>query len=199
MFRASSNLKTNITRPHSFSSSVSYVFCNRQEWRTTDRRTLTRYQISSCNLNRQNAPLLNWYFTFHFWCLLHISKPRVHLQGDGFMYSYCVVGFTCNTSSWRWHVNRLQHSSHVCTVHQYYQNTSYYSNWRTQLQNHRNAKKVKIPTVTPTCFGSRRNYRQGAIPVVRACGTHWVPHARTRGWYAAITLTSSITTGTIEP
>ena len=29
--------------------------------------------------------------------------------------------------------------------------------------NHRNFKTIKIPTIAPTCFGSRRNHHQGAI------------------------------------
>ena len=29
--------------------------------------------------------------------------------------------------------------------------------------NHRNIKTIKIPTISPTCFGSRRNHRQGAV------------------------------------
>ena len=29
--------------------------------------------------------------------------------------------------------------------------------------NHRNVKTIKIPTIAPTCFGSRRNHHQGAI------------------------------------
>jgi hypothetical protein len=32
-----------------------------------------------------------------------------------------------------------------------------------QLDAHRNIKTIKIPTVAPTCFGSRWNHHQGAI------------------------------------
>ena len=39
----------------------------------------------------------------------------------------------------------------------------YYSNWCTQLKNHRMLKPIKIPIIAPTCFGSRRNHQQGAI------------------------------------
>jgi hypothetical protein len=30
-----------------------------------------------------------------FWCLLHVSKPRVHLQEDGCINSYDMIRFTC--------------------------------------------------------------------------------------------------------
>ena len=30
-----------------------------------------------------------------FCCLLHVSKPKVHLQEDGCIYRYGVVCFTC--------------------------------------------------------------------------------------------------------
>ena len=45
------------------------------------------------NINQQNAPFLNWYFNLR--CLLHGSKPRVHLQEDNCMYRYGIVCFTC--------------------------------------------------------------------------------------------------------
>ena len=42
-------------------------------------------------------------------------------------------------------------------------------------------KTIKIPTIAPTCPFLYR-----------------VPHACTTGWYAAITLTTSLTTSTLE-
>ena len=30
-------------------------------------------------------------------------------------------------------------------------------------QNHGNIKTIKIPTLAPTCFGSRKNHLQGAV------------------------------------
>ena len=97
-------------------------------------------------------------------------------------------------------------------------------------------KTIKIPTIAPTCFGSRRNRHQGATSclakttimillssslmtwsmlwrhtsllckrAVHGRGRHFsaflyrVPHACTTGWYAAITLTTSLTTSTIQP
>ena len=77
-------------------------------------------------------------------------------------------------------------------------------------------KTIKIPTITPTCFGSRRNHHQGAISclaknynydsivlVVNDVVIDGIParcalHACATGWYAAITLTTSLTTSTIE-
>jgi len=32
---------------------------------------------------------------FNCWQLLYVSKPRVHLQEDGCIYSYVMVRFTC--------------------------------------------------------------------------------------------------------
>jgi hypothetical protein len=51
---------------------------------------------------------------------------------------------------------------HVCTVHQQYQSTFYYSTLMHTIIKSRNIKTIKIPTVAPTCFGSRRNHLQGA-------------------------------------
>ena len=34
-----------------------------------------------------------------FWCLRHISKPRVHLQEDCFIYCYDMERFTCTSIS----------------------------------------------------------------------------------------------------
>ena len=42
-------------------------------------------------------------------------------------------------------------------------NIFYYSKWCTLLQNHRNVKKIYKFKIAPTCFGSRRNYHQGAV------------------------------------
>ena len=97
MFTDSSNLKTNKTRIHSFSASVSYVFCNRPEWRTTDRRTdghlhSTKYHRLTLT-NKMHLCYTN-ILTFNSWCLLRISNPRIHLQEDGCIYSYGTVRFT---------------------------------------------------------------------------------------------------------
>ena len=65
-------------------------------------------------------------------------------------------------------------------------------------------KTIKIPTIAPTCFDSHRNHHQGAISclaktiiMILLCYCA-VPHACTTGWYAAITLTTSVTTIKIE-
>ena len=39
----------------------------------------------------------------------------------------------------------------------------YYSKLMHTIANHRNIKTIKIPTVAPTCFGSRSNHLQGAV------------------------------------
>ena len=54
--------------------------------------------------------LIFWFLIF--WFLLHVSNPRVHLQEEGCIYSYCTVRFTCFSisslvgrrvySSWKW-------------------------------------------------------------------------------------------------
>jgi hypothetical protein len=79
---------------------------------------------------------------------------------------------------------------HVCTVHQQYQST--FLLFQTEAHNYKiigMLKTIKIPTIAPTCFGSRRNHHQGAIsclaktikinvmaayqPVVQVCCTRW--------------------------
>jgi hypothetical protein len=53
-------------------------------------------------------------------------------------------------------------SLHVCTVHQQYQSTFYYSTMMHTIIKSKNIKTIKIPKVAPTCFGSHRNNLQGA-------------------------------------
>jgi hypothetical protein len=51
-------------------------------------------------------------------------------------------------------------------VHQQYQSTFLFHN---DAHNHKITgilKQLKIPTVAPTCLGSRRNHHQGAIFVL---------------------------------
>ena len=51
------------------------------------------------------------------------------------------------------------------------------SNWSTLYTNHRLLKQFKIITNAPTCFGSRRNHHQGAVPCL-AKTTKWFTCAR---------------------
>ena len=69
---------------------------------------------------------------------------------------YTVRAGTCTDTS--------QNNLHVCTVHQQYQDTILL--FQTDAHNYKIIeilKTIKIPTIAPTCFGSRRNHHQGAI------------------------------------
>ena len=46
---------------------------------------------TNTHTHKQNAPFL----IFKFFCLLHVSNPRVHLQKDGCIYSYSIVRSIC--------------------------------------------------------------------------------------------------------
>ena len=85
-------------------------------------------------------------------------------------------------------------------------------------------KTIKIPTIAPTCFDSRRNHHQGAISCLAKttimillclssmtwsmpwwrtslCASVWYTVEEGQlhtGWYAAMALTTSLTTSTIE-
>jgi len=48
-------------------------------------------QDEARNINQRNAPFLNQHFNL---CLLHVSKSRVHLQGEGCTYRYGTGCFT---------------------------------------------------------------------------------------------------------
>ena len=83
------------------------------------------------------------------------------------------------------------------------------------LKNHRNVKTIKIPTVAPTCFGSLRNHHQGATSylvkttimvlivlvvndVVNVMAAYQ-PVCKRAVQGRGRTLTTSLTTSTIEP
>jgi hypothetical protein len=51
------------------------------------------------NIHQQNAHFLNSYINFCFWCLLHVSNPRVHLQEDGCIHNYGMLCFMCISKS----------------------------------------------------------------------------------------------------
>ena len=57
-------------------------------------------------------------------------------------------------------------------------------------------KTIKIPTIAPTCFGSRRNHHQGAISCLAKTTIMILLCLSLMN--AAITLTTSLTTSTIE-
>jgi hypothetical protein len=69
-------------------------------------------------------------------------------------------------------------------------------------------KTIKIPTISPSCFGSHRNHHQGVISCLAkstimillcsSCLPRPCTAPCTTGCYAAITLTTSLMTSTIE-
>ena len=49
-----------------------------------------QYKPKKCNISK-----LIFLFIFNFWCLLHVSNSTVHLQEEGYIYSYDTGCFTC--------------------------------------------------------------------------------------------------------
>ena len=93
------------------------------------------------NMNKKNSPFLNKYFNFNFWCLLHVSKPRVHLQEDGCVYRYGITCFMCISISSNL-VGRTVCSIHTVLPYLHIQPSSW--KWNLRLETCRRHQKLKI-------------------------------------------------------